>query len=94
MTKLCYDFSFTVLVFLKKILLVSKFRLIFENHMVLKKQNVNVCQAVPFLLVADSSLCKLPFAGVVPRNRYISCICVPLLLYFKRLGAETCIEVF
>ena len=46
---------------------IFQFRLIFENHIVLKKRNVNVFQAVPFLLV-----CKLPVAGVVPINRYIS----------------------
>ena len=32
-----------------------KFRLFLENHMVLKKRNVDVFQAVPFLLVAGSS---------------------------------------
>ena len=32
-------------------LLVPKFRFIFENHMVLKKQIVNVRQAVPFLII-------------------------------------------
>ena len=33
---------------------VLKFRLFFENHMVLKKRNVNVFQAVPLLLVSGS----------------------------------------
>ena len=33
---------------------VPEFRLIFENHMVLIKRNVNVFQAVPFLLVVGS----------------------------------------
>ena len=35
-------------------LFVPKFRLFFENHMILKKRNVHVFQAVPFLLVAGS----------------------------------------
>ena len=35
-------------------LFAPKFRLFFENHFVLKKRNVNVFQAVPFLLVAGS----------------------------------------
>ena len=35
-------------------LFAPKFRLIFENHIVLKKRNLNVFQAVPFLLVAGS----------------------------------------
>ena len=35
-------------------LFVPKFRIIFEKHMVLKKRNLNVFQAVPFLLVAGS----------------------------------------
>ena len=55
--------------------------------MVLIKRNVNVFQAVP----------KLPVAGVVPRNRYISqhknnkiYIGMPLLPYFKRLRAVMC----
>ena len=40
--------------FLIYFLFVPKFRLISENHIVLKKQNVNVFQAVPFLFVAGS----------------------------------------
>ena len=62
--------STSLFYFLIYFLFVSKFRLFFENHMVLKKRNVNVFQVVPFLLVAGSY--KLPAAGVVPRNRYIS----------------------
>ena len=46
--------SASLFYFLIYFLLVPKFRFIFENHMVLKKQIVNVQQAVPFLLLADS----------------------------------------
>ena len=40
--------SASLFYFLIYYLFVSKFRLIFENHMVLKKRIVNVFQAVPF----------------------------------------------
>ena len=46
--------SASLLYFLIYFLFVPKFRLIFENHMVLKERDVNVFQAVPFLLVAGS----------------------------------------
>ena len=46
--------SASLFYFLIYFLFVPKFRLIFENHMVFKKWNVNVFQAVPFLLVAGS----------------------------------------
>ena len=46
--------SASLFYFLIYFLFVLKFWLIFENHMVLKKRNVNVFQAVPFLLVLGS----------------------------------------
>ena len=46
--------SASLFYFLIYFLFVPKCRLSFENHMVLKKRNVSVFQAVPFLLVAGS----------------------------------------
>ena len=46
--------SASLFYFLIYFLFVPKYRLIFENHMVFEKRNVNVFKAVPSLLVAGS----------------------------------------
>ena len=65
--------SASLFYFLIYFLLVPKFRFIFENHMVLKKQIVNVQPAVLFYYWPTVYMVyELPFAGILPRNRYIS----------------------